>query len=123
MGQEPAFLHANPAALTVARHCRAGAGEARHAWAHSSHAKAELPSPDTLVGGLVFNGGIAASVSVSFAAAQVRFSLSMVGTDGSLEVNTESLYVRRTVICSDQTAAEAARRWRSLRCVLETGLR
>jgi predicted dehydrogenase len=64
----------------------AGAGEARQAWAHSSHANPELPSPDTLVGGLVFDAAVAATVSISFAAAQVRFSLSVVGTEGSLEV-------------------------------------
>ena len=64
----------------------AGAGEARQAWAHSSHANPQLPSPDTLVGGLIFDAAVAATVSISFAAAQVRFSLSVVGTEGSLEV-------------------------------------
>ena len=34
----------------------------------------------------MFDAGVAATVSISFAAAQVRFSLSVVGTDGSLEV-------------------------------------
>ena len=87
MSTSPSNVHAQNASQTIRRLSRAGAGEARWALARSSHADAGLPSPDTLAGGLVFDAGVAATVSISFAAAQVRFSLSVVGTDGSLEVD------------------------------------
>ena len=63
-----------------------GAGEVTHAWGHARDASSEVSSPDTLVGGLLFADGPTASVSISFAAAAVRFSLSVVGTEGSVEV-------------------------------------
>ena len=98
-------LHVD-AVLQSGRLSGTGAGEARQAWAHSSHANAELPSPDTLVGGLVFDADVAASVSISFAAAQVRFSLSVVGTDGSLEVAAKLFPVSPASHCSDVVRAD-----------------
>ena len=63
-----------------------GFGEAVEASAVAYSASAELPPPDTVVGRLKFANGKPASVSISFAASVLRFSLSVTGTKGSLEV-------------------------------------
>ena len=46
----------------------------------------ELPPPDTLVGTVRFASGTPAGVSITFAGSVLRFSLSVTGTKGSLEV-------------------------------------
>ena len=51
-----------------------------------SHPDSGLPAPDTVVGSLQLSNGRAASVSISFAAAARRFSLSVVGLEGTVEV-------------------------------------
>ncbi|GIL73896.1 hypothetical protein Vretifemale_4004, partial [Volvox reticuliferus] len=66
----------------------AGLGEAVSACAHSLQAKPHLSFPDSVVGFARFaNGDVPASISISLAAHQVRWSLSVVGTEGSLEVS------------------------------------
>ncbi|GLC46186.1 hypothetical protein PLESTB_001199000 [Pleodorina starrii] len=66
----------------------AGLGQAVSATAHALQAKPELSFPDSVVGVALFaNGGVPASISISLAAHQVRWSLSVVGTEGSLEVS------------------------------------
>ncbi|EFJ42235.1 hypothetical protein VOLCADRAFT_119466 [Volvox carteri f. nagariensis] len=73
----------------------AGLGEAVSATAHARQvivveveAKADLVPPDTVVGVALFaTGEVPASISISLAAHQVRWSLSVVGTEGSLEVS------------------------------------
>lgn len=64
----------------------AGFGEVVEASATSMSVCKELPPPDTLLGSLKFTSGKPASVSISFAGSVLRFSLSVTGTKGSLEV-------------------------------------
>ncbi|KAG2444564.1 hypothetical protein HXX76_001309 [Chlamydomonas incerta] len=65
----------------------AGAGEATSVSAHAVQVKPDLSFPDSVVGVATFAGGVPASISISLAAHQVRWSLSVVGTEGSLEVS------------------------------------
>ncbi|KXZ41955.1 hypothetical protein GPECTOR_235g550 [Gonium pectorale] len=65
----------------------AGLGQAVRVTAHSLQAKPDLSNPDSVVGVALFEGGVPASISISLAAHQVRWSLSVVGTGGSLEVS------------------------------------
>ncbi|KAK9806301.1 hypothetical protein WJX72_009366 [[Myrmecia] bisecta] len=64
----------------------AGWGSEVAASGHAMGMEEGLPFPDSLVGHLVYKRGGAASVSLTFAGSHVRFSLSVVGTLGSLEV-------------------------------------
>ena len=66
--------------------CHAGWGDAATACAHSRSVDPGLPSPDTVVSCLSYFNGSAATVSITFASPNSRFSLSVVGTEGSLEV-------------------------------------
>ena len=66
--------------------CHAGWGDAATVCAHSSSVDPGLPSPDTVVSCLSYSNGSAATVSITFASPNSRFSLSAVGTEGSLEV-------------------------------------
>ena len=66
--------------------CKAGLGEVEEAWATATSISQELPPPDTLVGSVKFASGTCSSVSVTFAGSVLRFSLSVTGTKGSLEV-------------------------------------
>eukprot|EP00891_Asterochloris_glomerata_P007025 jgi/Astpho2/7025/e_gw1.00107.113.1_t len=64
----------------------AGWGDAATACAHSRSVDPGLPAPDTVVSCLSYPNGCAASVSITFASPNSRFSLSVFGTEGSLEV-------------------------------------
>lgn len=46
----------------------------------------ELPPSDTLVGSVKFASGTCGGISITFAGSVLRFSLSVTGTQGSLEV-------------------------------------
>ena len=63
-----------------------GLGEVVTASATALSVSEELPPPDTLVGTLNFASGTPAGVSITFAGSVLRFSLSVTGTKGSLEV-------------------------------------
>ncbi|KAG2449151.1 hypothetical protein HYH02_005898 [Chlamydomonas schloesseri] len=65
----------------------AGAGEATSVSAHAVQVKPDLSFPDSVVGVATFASGVPASISISLAAHQVRWSLSVVGSEGSLEVS------------------------------------
>ncbi|KAG2489321.1 hypothetical protein HYH03_012153 [Edaphochlamys debaryana] len=64
----------------------AGCGEAVTVAAVATQAKPELSFPDSVVGVATLESGAPASISISLAAHQVRWSLSVVGVDGTLEV-------------------------------------
>lgn len=64
----------------------AGLGEVVTASATALSVSEELPPPDTLVGTVKFASGTPAGVSITFAGSVLRFSLSVTGTKGSLEV-------------------------------------
>lgn len=64
----------------------AGLGQVTEASATAVSLSEELPPPDTLVGAVKFASGTPASVSITFAGSVLRFSLSVTGTKGSLEV-------------------------------------
>ena len=70
--------------LDLAWWCHAGWGDATTACAHSRSVDPGLPSPDTVVSCLSYSTGSAATVSITFASPNSRFSLSVVGTEGSL---------------------------------------
>ncbi|GIL49202.1 hypothetical protein Vafri_5349 [Volvox africanus] len=66
----------------------AGLGGAVSASAHALQAKPDLSFPDSVVGFARFaNGDVPASISISLAVHQVRWSLSVVGTEGTLEIS------------------------------------
>ena len=69
----------------------AGLGEVEEASASAASVSKELPPPDTLVGSVKFASGTSGSVSVTFAGSVLRFSLSVTGTQGSLEVRPSSV--------------------------------
>ncbi|KAL3140220.1 hypothetical protein ABBQ38_004496 [Trebouxia sp. C0009 RCD-2024] len=64
----------------------AGLGEVEEASATATSISKELPPPDTLVGSVKFASGTCGGVSITFAGSVLRFSLSLTGTQGSLEV-------------------------------------
>ena len=68
--------------------CHAGWGDATTACAHARSVDPGLPPPDTVVSCLSYSNGSAATVSITFASTNSRFSLSVVGTEGSLEVRS-----------------------------------
>ena len=102
LGPKAAFLSANHVGLPAAAclslsslqlvrldqpcWCHAGWGDAATACAHSRSVDPGLPAPDTVVSCLSYPNGCAASVSITFASPNSRFSLSVFGTEGSLEV-------------------------------------
>lgn len=63
-----------------------GLGEVVEASATALSLSEDLPPPDTVVGTVKFASGTPASVSITFAGSVLRFSLSVTGTKGSLEV-------------------------------------
>ena len=71
-----------PMCLTLS----AGLGELVEASANAMSLSQDLPPPDTVVGTVKFASSTPASISVTFAGSVLRFSLSVVGTNGSLEV-------------------------------------
>ena len=64
-----------------------GLGQVTEASAIALSLSEELPPPDTLVGAVKFACGTPASVSITFAGSVLRFSLSVTGTKGSLDVS------------------------------------
>ena len=65
-----------------------GLGEVSTAAAVAASHSSELPPPDSLVGFLRFpNTPAAASVSLTFAAPHMQFSLTVVGTQGTVQVS------------------------------------
>lgn len=64
----------------------AGLGELVEASANAMSLSQDLPPPDTVVGTVKFASSTPASISITFAGSVLRFSLSVVGTKGSLEV-------------------------------------
>ena len=66
--------------------CDEGLGEVVEASATATSISPDLPPPDTVVGSLKFASGTPAGISVTFAGSVLRFSLSVTGTAGSLEV-------------------------------------
>ena len=68
-----------------------GLGQVTEASASTLSLSEELPPPDTLVGTVKFASGTPASVSITFAGSVLRFSLSVTGTKGSLEVSLSQL--------------------------------
>ena len=66
--------------------CLEGLGEVAEASATATSISQDLPSPDTVVGSLEFASGTSAGISITFAGSVLRFSLSVTGTQGSLEV-------------------------------------
>ncbi len=70
-----------------------GLGQVTEASATALSLSEELPPPDTLVGAVKFASGTPASVSITFAGSVLRFSLSVTGTKGSLEVSFSQLSI------------------------------
>ena len=65
--------------------CAAGIGGVEQASATALTFNMQLPTPDTLVGSVMFSSCVPATISITFAGAVLRFSLSATGTKGSLE--------------------------------------
>ncbi len=57
-----------------------------------------LPPPDTLVGTVKFASGTPAGISITFAGSVLRFSLSVTGTKGSLEVR--HILLKKHICCA-----------------------
>ena len=70
---------------------QAGLGEVEEASATATSISKELPPPDTLVGSVKFASGACGGISITFAGSVLRFSLSVTGTQGSLEVRPTSV--------------------------------
>ena len=66
--------------------CKTGLGEVLEASAFAAWVIKDLPRPDTHVRSVKFASGARAGVSITFAGSVLRFSLSVTGTQGSLEV-------------------------------------
>eukprot|EP00884_Botryococcus_braunii_P009346 jgi/Botrbrau1/18412/Bobra.0072s0005.1 len=63
-----------------------GLGEAAHASGVAGHFDSNLPAPDSLTGWLEFENGGTCSLSISFASASMRFSVSVTGRLGTMEI-------------------------------------
>ena len=81
----------------------AGLGEVVEASATALSLSEDLPPPDTVVGTVKFASGTPASVSITFAGSVLRFSLSVTGTKGSLEVRLSGCYYILTLCCCTGT--------------------